>query len=70
MLSLVLGTAITDASVAAIAASYSKLELLDLSGYVTMLLPIFHIFESLIVKISSYESKYLLHNAWRTDYVV
>ncbi|OAY61594.1 F-box/LRR-repeat protein 17 [Manihot esculenta] len=32
MLSLVLGTEITDASVAAIASSYSKLELLDLSG--------------------------------------
>ncbi|WOH01735.1 hypothetical protein DCAR_0521120 [Daucus carota subsp. sativus] len=32
MLSLVLGTEITDASVAAIAASYSNLELLDLSG--------------------------------------
>ncbi|KDP21367.1 hypothetical protein JCGZ_21838 [Jatropha curcas] len=32
MLSLVLGTDITDASVAAIASSYSKLELLDLSG--------------------------------------
>ncbi|KAK8483518.1 hypothetical protein V6N13_128212 [Hibiscus sabdariffa] len=32
MLSLVLGSEITDASVAAIASSYSKLELLDLSG--------------------------------------
>ncbi|XP_050237510.1 F-box/LRR-repeat protein 17 [Mercurialis annua] len=32
MLSLVLGTEITDASVAAITSSYSKLELLDLSG--------------------------------------
>ncbi|KAL8548101.1 hypothetical protein ACS0TY_007426 [Phlomoides rotata] len=32
MLSLVLGSGITDASVAAIAASFSKLELLDLSG--------------------------------------
>ncbi|XP_065861033.1 F-box/LRR-repeat protein 17 isoform X2 [Euphorbia lathyris] len=32
MLSLVLGAEITDASVAAIASSYSKLELLDLSG--------------------------------------
>ncbi|CAK7346482.1 unnamed protein product [Dovyalis caffra] len=32
MLSLVLGTEITDASVAAISQSYSKLELLDLSG--------------------------------------
>lgn len=32
MLSLVLGTGITDASVAAIASSYSNLELLDLSG--------------------------------------
>ena len=34
MLSLVLGSEITDASVAAIASSYSNLELLDLSGYV------------------------------------
>lgn len=34
MLSLVLGSGITDASVAAIASSFSKLELLDLSGYV------------------------------------
>ena len=34
MLSLVLGSEITDASVAAIASSYSRLELLDLSGYV------------------------------------
>lgn len=34
MLSLVLGSEITDASVAAIASTYSKLELLDLSGYV------------------------------------
>ena len=34
MLSLVLGTEITDASVAAIAPSYPHLELLDLSGYV------------------------------------
>ncbi|KAF5741865.1 F-box/LRR-repeat protein 17 [Tripterygium wilfordii] len=32
MLSLILGSEITDASVAAIASSYSKLELLDLSG--------------------------------------
>lgn len=32
MLSLVLGSEITDASVAAIASSYSSLELLDLSG--------------------------------------
>ncbi|XP_022854157.1 F-box/LRR-repeat protein 17-like [Olea europaea var. sylvestris] len=32
LLSLVLGSEITDASVAAIASSYSKLELLDLSG--------------------------------------
>ncbi|XP_039014658.1 F-box/LRR-repeat protein 17-like [Hibiscus syriacus] len=32
MLSLVLGSDITDASVAAIASSYSRLELLDLSG--------------------------------------
>lgn len=32
MLSLVLGSGITDASVAAIAYSFSKLELLDLSG--------------------------------------
>lgn len=35
MLSLVLGSGITDASVAAIASSFSKLELLDLSGYVS-----------------------------------
>ena len=34
MLSLVFGTEITDASVASISQSYSKLELLDLSGYV------------------------------------
>ena len=34
MLSLVLGSEITDASVAAIASSFSRLELLDLSGYV------------------------------------
>lgn len=34
MLSLVLGSQITDASVAAIASSYPSLELLDLSGYV------------------------------------
>lgn len=33
MLSLVLGSEITDASVAAIASSYPNLELLDLSGY-------------------------------------
>lgn len=37
MLSLVLGSEITDASVAAIASSYSNLELLDLSGYVPVL---------------------------------
>lgn len=37
MLSLVLGSEITDASVAAIASSFSKLELLDLSGYVLVL---------------------------------
>ena len=36
MLSLVLGSEITDASVAAIASSYSNLELLDLSGLVIM----------------------------------
>jgi hypothetical protein len=34
MLSLVLGSEITDASVAAIASTYPNLELLDLSGYV------------------------------------
>lgn len=34
MLSLVLGSEITDASVAAIASSYPDLELLDLSGYI------------------------------------
>jgi len=33
MLSLVLGSELTDASVAAIASSYPNLELLDLSGY-------------------------------------
>lgn len=33
MLSLVLGSEVTDASVAAIASSYLNLELLDLSGY-------------------------------------
>lgn len=32
MLSLVLGSEVTDVSVAAIASSYSSLELLDLSG--------------------------------------
>lgn len=37
MLSLVLGSDITDASVAAIASTYSKLELLDLSGYLWLL---------------------------------
>ena len=36
MLSLVLGSEIMDASVAAIASSYSRLELLDLSGYVLL----------------------------------
>lgn len=36
MLSLVLGSEITDASVAAIVSSYSRLELLDLSGYVSL----------------------------------
>lgn len=35
MLSLVLGSEITDASVAAITSSYPNLELLDLSGYVS-----------------------------------
>jgi hypothetical protein len=40
MLSLVFGTEITDASVAAISQSYSKLELLDLSGYVLEQMPI------------------------------
>jgi hypothetical protein len=40
MLSLVLGTEITDASVVAISQSYSKLELLDLSGYVLEQVPI------------------------------
>lgn len=40
MLSLVLGTEITDASVAAISSSYSDLELLDLSGYVLLLFDI------------------------------
>jgi len=34
MLSLVFGSEVTDASVAAIASSYPILELLDLSGYV------------------------------------
>lgn len=38
MLSLVLGSEITDASVAAIASTYSNLELLDLSGFVLKLL--------------------------------
>lgn len=37
MLSLVLGSEITDASVAAITSSYTNLELLDLSGYVGFL---------------------------------
>lgn len=37
MLSLVLGSEITDASVAAISSSYPNLELLDLSGYVSIL---------------------------------
>lgn len=41
MLSLVLGTEITDASVAAIASSYTNLELLDLSGYVAVSLPLY-----------------------------
>lgn len=36
MLSLVLGSELTDASVAAIASSYPNLELLDLSGYVSV----------------------------------
>jgi len=40
MLSLVLGTEITDASVVAISQNYSKLELLDLSGYVLEQVPI------------------------------
>jgi hypothetical protein len=40
MLSLVFGTEITDASVAAISQSYSNLELLDLSGYVLEQMPI------------------------------
>lgn len=35
ILSLVMGAGITDASVAAITSSFSKLELLDLSGYVS-----------------------------------
>lgn len=39
MLSLVLGSEITDASVAAIASSYSSLELLDLSGCVLLPAP-------------------------------
>lgn len=38
MLSLVLGSEITDASVAAIASTYPNLELLDLSGFVLKLL--------------------------------
>lgn len=38
MLSLVLGSEITDASVAAIGSSYPNLELLDLSGYVPSLI--------------------------------
>lgn len=37
MLSLVLGSGITDASVAAIVSSFAILELLDLSGYVFFL---------------------------------
>ena len=41
MLSLVLGSEITDASVAAITSSYSSLELLDLSGYVSLPAPFF-----------------------------
>lgn len=36
MLSLVLGSELTDASVAAIASSYPNLELLDLSGYASV----------------------------------
>lgn len=40
MLSLVLGSEVTDASVAAIASSYPNLELLDLSGYVSALVHI------------------------------
>lgn len=43
MLSLVLGSEITDASVAAIASSYSNLELLDLSGFVLKLLDYIHL---------------------------
>ncbi|XLS50519.1 hypothetical protein HN51_011196 [Arachis hypogaea] len=38
MLSLILRSEITDASVVAIASSYTNLELLDLSGYVSYLL--------------------------------
>lgn len=38
MLSLVLGADITDASVASIASSYPNLELIDLSGYLFLLL--------------------------------
>lgn len=41
MLSLLLGSEITDASVAAIASSYSNLELLDLSGYARVIALIF-----------------------------
>lgn len=38
MLSLVLGSEITDAAVIAITSSYSNLELLDLSGYAQLFL--------------------------------
>jgi len=48
MLSLVLGSEITDASVAAISSSYPNLELLDLSGYVSVsILTVIRFYKSL-----------------------
>lgn len=58
MLSLVLGSEITDASVVAIASSYPNLELLDLSGYVTV--PILIAFDCLIAILK-------MHSPWRSN---
>lgn len=64
MLSLVLGSEITDASVAAIASSYPNLELLDLSGYVSI--PILIAFKCLIGILKMYSFTLWTNLGWNS----
>ena len=62
MLSLVLGSDITDASVAAIAQSYPNLELLDLSGYVSKSMCIFTDYCVYNSSMVTNAHEYIIHN--------